>query len=131
MTLQLLMLGAVNHPHVVDHYRTAHSIAVKRRAGDGATEQLRQAFVHYRALFADLLEVPGTNGEDATERAEPAEAAERAEPSVATAAPIEPASGQRSQLASRPMRDVPAHQPPTDATDVAPEAPVDSARSAR
>ena len=48
---------SVNHPHVVDHYRTAHGIAVRRRTGDGATEELRQAFVHYRALFADLLEV--------------------------------------------------------------------------
>jgi hypothetical protein len=53
---------SVNHPQVVDHYRTAHAIALRRRSGDGATEQLRQAFVHYRALFADLLETPDTNG---------------------------------------------------------------------
>jgi hypothetical protein len=56
---------SVDHPHVVDHYRTAHAIAVKRRLGEGATEQLRQAFVHYRALFADLLETRDTNGTDA------------------------------------------------------------------
>jgi hypothetical protein len=55
---------SVNHPQVVDHYRTAHSIAVRRSSGDGATEQLRQAFVHYRALFAELLETPDTNGTD-------------------------------------------------------------------
>jgi predicted nucleic acid-binding protein len=53
---------SVNHPQVVDHYRTAHAIAVKRRSGEDATEQLRQAFVHYRALFADLLETPDANG---------------------------------------------------------------------
>lgn len=51
---------SVNHPQVVDHYRTAHAIAVRRRAGEGATEQLRQAFVHYRALFAELLETTDT-----------------------------------------------------------------------
>ena len=47
---------SVNHPQVVDHYRTAHRIAERRATSDVDTEQLRQAFVHYRALFADLLE---------------------------------------------------------------------------
>jgi hypothetical protein len=61
---------SVNHPQVVDHYRTAHSIAVRGQSGDTATEQLRQAFVHYRALFADLLEVTDS------ERAKSASAAE-------------------------------------------------------
>jgi hypothetical protein len=69
---------SVNHPQVVDHYRTAHSIAIKRESGGGATEQLRQAFVHYRALFADLLETPAANGTD-----EPA-AARRADEATAT-----------------------------------------------
>jgi len=58
---------SVNHPQVVDHYRTAHSIAVKQGSGDGATEQLRQAFVHYRALFAELLEIPETKDAEARE----------------------------------------------------------------
>jgi hypothetical protein len=57
---------SVNHPQVVDHYRTAHAIATRRRSGDGATEQLRQAFVHYRALFADLLETAEPDSEPAT-----------------------------------------------------------------
>jgi hypothetical protein len=47
---------SVDHPQVVDHYRTAHRIAERRIAGQVDTEQLRQAFVHYRALFAELLE---------------------------------------------------------------------------
>lgn len=47
---------SVNHPQVVDHYRTAHRIAERRATGQVDTEGLRQAFVHYRALFADLLE---------------------------------------------------------------------------
>ncbi len=47
---------SVDHPNVVDHYRTAHRIAEKRTTGRVDTERLRQAFVHYRALFSELLE---------------------------------------------------------------------------
>jgi hypothetical protein len=47
---------SVDHPHVVEEYRAAHVIA-QRDATDGVeTEDLRQAMVHYRALFEDLLE---------------------------------------------------------------------------
>jgi hypothetical protein len=55
---------SVDHPHVVEEYRAAHLIA-KRHAGDGVgTEDLRQAMVHYRALFDDLLETEeGESGE--------------------------------------------------------------------
>lgn len=49
-------LVSVDHPHVVEHYRAAHAIALRERQGEVDTEGLRQAFVHYRALFADLLE---------------------------------------------------------------------------
>jgi hypothetical protein len=49
---------SVDHANVVHHYREGHAIAA-RHARDGAsTEDLRQAVVHYRALFEDLLEVP-------------------------------------------------------------------------
>ena len=47
---------SVDHPTVVEHYREAHTVAQASRDGSGDTEALRQAFVHYRALFADLLE---------------------------------------------------------------------------
>jgi hypothetical protein len=48
-------LVSADHPHVVEHYRGAH--AAHARAGeDGVgTEDLRQAFVHYRDLFAELV----------------------------------------------------------------------------
>jgi hypothetical protein len=49
---------SVNHPQVVDHYRTAHAIATRQRGGTADTEQLRQAMVHYRALVSDLLDLP-------------------------------------------------------------------------
>jgi hypothetical protein len=48
---------SVNHPRVVEHYRAAHTIAVRHEHGEADTEGLRQAMVHYRALFEDLLEV--------------------------------------------------------------------------
>jgi hypothetical protein len=51
---------SVDHPRVVEHYRAAHAIALRTDRGQAdtdATEDLRQAFVHFRALFDDLLEV--------------------------------------------------------------------------
>jgi TolA-binding protein len=48
---------SVRHPRVVEHYRAAHEIALRNASGNADTEQLRQALVHFRALFEDLLEV--------------------------------------------------------------------------
>jgi hypothetical protein len=47
---------SVDHPGVVANYRAAHDIAVRRDRGEASTEDLRQAMVHYRALFSELLE---------------------------------------------------------------------------
>ena len=46
---------SVQHPRVVENYRVARAIALKRERGEAATEELRQAVVNYRALFDDLL----------------------------------------------------------------------------
>lgn len=48
---------SVDHPSVVEHYRSAHAITLRDQRGEADTEALRQAIVHYRALFAELLEV--------------------------------------------------------------------------
>lgn len=48
---------SVHHPVVVDHYRAAHDIAMREQRGGVDTESMRQAIIHYRALFSDLLEV--------------------------------------------------------------------------
>jgi hypothetical protein len=48
---------SVHHPGVVDHYRAAHDIALRERDGKVDTEAMRQAVIHYRALFSELLEV--------------------------------------------------------------------------
>ena len=47
---------SVDHPHVVEEYRAAHDVAERHAAGGVETEDLRQAMVHYRTLFEELLE---------------------------------------------------------------------------
>jgi hypothetical protein len=49
---------SVDHPDVVENYRAAHEIYLTQEQGEAGTEDLRQAFVHYRALFEELLETP-------------------------------------------------------------------------
>ncbi|MEQ4301396.1 hypothetical protein ABNF97_08395 [Plantactinospora sp. B6F1] len=46
---------SVEHARTLTHYRDAHDIQLRNERGEASTEQLRQAVVHYRALFADLL----------------------------------------------------------------------------
>jgi hypothetical protein len=46
---------SVEHANTLQHYRDAHEISERNTAGSATTEDLRQALVHYRALFADLL----------------------------------------------------------------------------
>jgi hypothetical protein len=46
---------SVDHPVVLENYRAAHAIAVRDSQGGASTEDLRQAMVHYRALFEELL----------------------------------------------------------------------------
>ena len=53
---------SVEHPQVVSNYRQAHSIAVAHEREGVSTEDLRQAMIHYRSLFSELV------GEVATRR---------------------------------------------------------------
>jgi len=46
---------SVDHPAVVQNYRLAHEIAEQNDSEDVGMEKLREAMLHYRALFADLL----------------------------------------------------------------------------
>ncbi|GLW30814.1 hypothetical protein [Actinoplanes regularis] len=46
---------SVEHAATLEHYRSAHDISVRSKNDETGTEDLRQALVHYRALFADLL----------------------------------------------------------------------------
>jgi hypothetical protein len=52
---------SVDHPRVVEDYRAAHGISERVGSNDATTEDMRQALVHYRALFSDLLEESDTS----------------------------------------------------------------------
>ncbi len=49
---------SADHPLVLDNYRAAHHIAVRQSQGQASTEDLRQAMIHYRTLFEELVAVP-------------------------------------------------------------------------
>ncbi len=49
---------SVDHPLVLEHYRSAHEIAVRQSQGQASTEDLRQAMIHYRTLFEELVGEP-------------------------------------------------------------------------
>ena len=56
---------SVDHPQVAENYRAAHAIYQANEQGLASTDDLRQAFVHYRSLFAQLLDVEGDDREEA------------------------------------------------------------------
>jgi hypothetical protein len=49
---------SVDHPIVVENYRTAHNIAVQHSRGRASTEELREATIHYRSVFEELISEP-------------------------------------------------------------------------
>jgi hypothetical protein len=49
---------SVDHPLVMENYRAAHGIAIRQKAGQASTEELRQAMIHYRTLFEELVGMP-------------------------------------------------------------------------
>jgi hypothetical protein len=54
---------SVDHAEVVQNYRAAREIAIRNRDGKASTEDLRQALVHDRKLFEELLGVPAPAAE--------------------------------------------------------------------
>lgn len=56
---------SVDHAGVIDNYRKAHEISLAGEQGQASTDDLRQAMVHYRALFEALLAVRGDQAEAA------------------------------------------------------------------
>jgi len=65
---------SVDHPDLVEKYRTAHGIAQASERGEASTEDMRHSVRHYRALFAELLDVEDDsnveNVDDVTSREE-------------------------------------------------------------
>lgn len=51
---------SVTYPNLVQNYRSARELTQRHAAGESSTEDLRQAMVHFRSLFDELLETPTT-----------------------------------------------------------------------
>jgi hypothetical protein len=49
---------SVDHPLVLANYRAAHEAALRQTGGHATTEELRQAMIHYRTLFEELVGAP-------------------------------------------------------------------------
>ena len=49
---------SVDHPLVLENYRTGHDIAIRQTRGQASTEDLRQAMIHFRTLFEELVNEP-------------------------------------------------------------------------
>jgi hypothetical protein len=113
---------SVDHARTLGHYRDAHAISRRSSDGGASTEDLRQALVHYRALFADLLGTdPLTTSPSATANAvtsrtdtpteEPASPAEEPAPKT----PTEPSTTAPTQSA-KPDHDTDVEGSRPDAT---------------
>jgi hypothetical protein len=63
---------SVDHAGVVSEYHAAHEISVRNERGQASTEDLREAMVHYRALFTELLEGGDSSSGRADDRNQPA-----------------------------------------------------------
>ena len=68
---------SVDHPHVVTNYRAARETAERNKSGKATTEDLRQAMVHYRSLFEELLETSTTTAQPRTTESLPRKEAAR------------------------------------------------------
>ena len=49
---------SVDHPRVMENYRSAHEIALRVGKDEATTEELRTAMIHYRSLFEELVQSP-------------------------------------------------------------------------
>jgi hypothetical protein len=55
---------SVDHPRVAENYRAAHAVSLANERGLASTDDLRQAFVHYRSLFEELLDSSQSSHEE-------------------------------------------------------------------
>ena len=123
---QVLADLSVEHSSTLEHYRAAEQINESAAAGSASTEDLRQAVIHYRALFLELLgegsDVPDPGAasgpvsdgmadggqpagiqDDLVSPEEPVVAAGKREPVVAADEPLEEADAEEAAGADIPM----------------------------
>jgi hypothetical protein len=74
---QVLADLSVDHGGALDNYRAAQGISQRAADNLASTEDLRQAVIHYRALFQDLLGRPGEPGPESGVREQLPAARER------------------------------------------------------
>jgi len=98
---QVLADLSVEYSGTLDRYRAAEEISHRDTAGTASTEDLRQAMVHYRALFSDLLGEPADTGSGSA-AAEPAQA-RVADDTTVKSADEHVAETQRATAASDPV----------------------------
>jgi hypothetical protein len=77
---------SVAHAGTLDHYRTAQQISAAAERGDASTEDLRQALIHLRAVFGEVLGKP-----------------EAAQPDVAQPDAAQPDAAQPDAVGSREL----------------------------
>jgi hypothetical protein len=87
---------SVNHARTLDHYRRGRAISTRARKGWISTEELRQAMVHFRSLFDELLDLPENGRREPTPEPTPESA-----PEPVSEPAREPAYGQGSRSARR------------------------------
>jgi hypothetical protein len=75
-------LISVDHPSIVENYRLAHSVCERTTSREASTEELRAAVLHYRSLFAELLDAhrAGGDGDGAASDVHPTEGASTQQP---------------------------------------------------
>jgi Tfp pilus assembly protein PilX len=91
---------SVEHAGTLDHYRAAHQISLQTEEGTAATENLRLAMLHYRALFSDLLGPPSQAAQSGPSAAAAAEPSPGAAPPGAATDAGSPVTSPRSRPSS-------------------------------
>jgi hypothetical protein len=108
---------SVEHASTIDRYRQAHDISAQAEAKKASTEDLRQAMVHYRTLFTELLDTgedTGAGGHGTGDAvAEPETAPETASETRADEPVAEPVGRFETDepVAGEPVADEPVAEP--------------------
>jgi hypothetical protein len=109
-----LEMLSVDHAKTLGPYREAHDISERNERGEASTEQLRQALVHYRTLFADLLGTEPVPPATPVDGASPEHAAAPAD-RTATDSPV--ANGRTDQTTAAEPSDRADRTAATEAAD--------------
>jgi hypothetical protein len=107
---------SVDHARTVGHFRAARQITQQVTQNgadsDGDTEALRQALIHYRVLFSDLLGVPDSAQHDASANGH---AAWTDEPATARPEVADETAAEQRAWATEPLEAEPVEAEPVEA----------------